>query len=318
MEFDKENVLSYYVEEIRKRVIEAFENYVKNNYYVDLKLITAISAAYYESEPAKGDIIFFLQELTKNILEIGEEGKVVFGSQSIRKFRKNLEITSAAEAETSEVHMVCTYDGKWRFVGFTDSKVEGQHIRFHFDGHMIWEMRKNGKLVVTYNCANYWLPNCYQKMEFQHKINELKANIDCLNEKLWECVETARRQKHGTIIVIILGSENAKEESKRLCKESSGISLDGKALPKNYILGMTAVDGAMIIDELGNVYGYAMILDSDNELNFKQDNGRGARFNSAKRYIVSRHAKGLKAMAMIVSEDGMVNMFSTVDAEKEK
>lgn len=171
------------------------------------------------------------------------------------------------------------------------------------------------KKILRYNCGRYVSPVTNYKAIFEKKIIKL---IEKSNDKLWNLVSAAIGQKHGTTLVIICEKkEVVKNKVEELVKCSSGTLLNIESLKPEYVSRLTAIDGALIIDSEGNGYGYGMILAFKGNEKIKRDPGRGARFNSAKLYIADQLNCGIKAMAIIVSEDGMVHFYSTNDAEKE-
>ena len=122
-------------------------------------------------------------------------------------------------------------------------------------------------------------------------------------------INNAVKQKHGTMIVF---AENAKEEAKRL-RESS-IPIEPTRVSEKFVNFATKIDGAMMCDEKGVCHSVGIILDgkaSDDE-----DSSRGARYNSAIRYIDQQRRKGKKSFAVVVSEDGYINCFSTEKHKK--
>lgn len=326
MEYDKQSVLPLYVDMIRKETVKSFERYCKSTLKIDLRHIIALSATYYEGEPAGGDIIFLVGGDAKDMMKVEENERITFDDLSIRKIRKNLEISrvTVKNSNSTGVSIVCDYDEKWRVIGFADRSFKEDNIRFHFVKHMVWEMYWNEELVCTYDCASYLLPHRYRKIEFQRKMMECKGKEYRLTDKLWMCIETAETQEHGTIVIVIPDDQEAKTEASRLKSNSGGIILENNCIKseyiKDYIRGLTTVDGALILDADGCVYGYGMMLDSSNVGWVKTDTGRGSRFNSTKRYIASLYESTdvSNAVAVIVSEDGMINLFSTKDAEMEK
>lgn len=112
--------------------------------------------------------------------------------------------------------------------------------------------------------------------------------------------------------------DTVRSEVSRLLEVSSGTMMKSTVLTDEYVSRLTTVDGALIIDHKGRGYGYGMILTSRGSSKVKRDSGRGARFNSAKLYIADQLESGKKAIAVIVSADGMVSFYSTDDATKEE
>ncbi len=130
-------------------------------------------------------------------------------------------------------------------------------------------------------------------------------NVDAL----WHIVEAAREQGHGTMIVI---SSAAAEEADRLADQSTvlkkPVKLVGKLL-KETLLMMTSIDGALLLDPTGTCYAAGVILDGT-AIKGKGESSRGARYNSAIRYIYGAKtdlSKG-QCLAVVVSKDRKINL----------
>lgn len=295
-----------------------FEEYMKVYFHIFIEDIIEISATYYEGSEVEGNICFFLDsedELTLKLDENQFSEKCSFSGTNIKKIRKMLEITKGKISENS-FGLVFSFDEKWWFRGFVDGIPKDKHlIYFSFVRHMVWDMYWGSKKILRYNCGRYVSPVTNYKAIFEKKIIKL---IEKSNDKLWNLVSAAIGQKHGTTLVIICEKkEIVKNKVEELVKCSSGTLLNIESLKPEYVSRLTAIDGALIIDSEGNGYGYGMILAFKGNEKIKRDPGRGARFNSAKLYIADQLNCGIKAMAIIVSEDGMVHFYSTNDAEKE-
>jgi hypothetical protein len=122
-------------------------------------------------------------------------------------------------------------------------------------------------------------------------------------EGLWNLATAASRQPHGTLLVI---SSNAKEEAERLGRQAAPI--EPRTLDETGILALTSVDGALLADPQGVVHAFSVILDG--LASARGNPARGARFNATLRYVDSCTTP---CMAIVVSEDGAVNLVSTVD-----
>lgn len=319
----RNNILnSTEVENFGRRIYQKacllFEEYMKVYFHIFIEDIIEISATYYEGSEVEGNICFFLDaedELTLKLDENQFSEKCSFSGTNIKKIRKMLEITKGKISENS-FGLVFSFYEKWWFRGFVDGIPKDKHlIYFSFVRHMVWDMYWGSKKILRYNCGRYVSPVTNYKAIFEKKIIKL---IEKSNDKLWNLVSAAIGQKHGTTLVIICEKkEVVKNKVEELVKCSSGTLLNIESLKPEYVSRLTAIDGALIIDSEGNGYGYGMILAFKGNEKIKRDPGRGARFNSAKLYIADQLNCGIKAMAIIVSEDGMVHFYSTNDAEKE-
>lgn len=122
--------------------------------------------------------------------------------------------------------------------------------------------------------------------------------IDFLKGRVWE-VKTG----------IIVFTNNIKNELSRLSNASIPIvpPISLSTSDNHIIKAVTSIDGAIMCDFEGVCYAIGMILDglSDKDLK-KEDIARGARHNSAYRYIESENGKG-NCIVTIVSEDGDIS-----------
>jgi hypothetical protein len=96
-------------------------------------------------------------------------------------------------------------------------------------------------------------------------------------------------------------SSAAITEAERLdaqCTRVGPFPLTDALIPK-----LTAIDGSVLIDTTGTCHAIGVILDGTASPRCSPE--RGARYNSAVRYAYGRN----DAMAVVKSEDGMVNIF---------
>ncbi|HOX40391.1 MAG TPA: DNA integrity scanning protein DisA nucleotide-binding domain protein [Candidatus Brocadiia bacterium] len=76
------------------------------------------------------------------------------------------------------------------------------------------------------------------------------------------------------------------------------------------------VDGAVILDFGGRCYAIGAILDG---MATKNGNpARGARYNSALRYVEMKKQQGKDCIAVVVSEDGTVDVLPEPENEDER
>ena len=73
---------------------------------------------------------------------------------------------------------------------------------------------------------------------------------------------------------------------------------------ESLIRNVTAIDGAVLLDSKGICHSIGVILDGI--ANNKGKSERGARYNSAVRYVENNKKK---CVAVIISEDGMINLY---------
>ena len=127
--------------------------------------------------------------------------------------------------------------------------------------------------------------------------------------RLTKIVERLIKQKHGTMLVI---SSIAKNESKRLGDLRRAISITKfnlNNLSDQEMIMISSIDGCIIVDKQGNCTAIGAILDG--EANIATDIGRGARFNSALTYIKKLKDQNEEAAAIVISEDGSIDIVTT-------
>ncbi len=125
--------------------------------------------------------------------------------------------------------------------------------------------------------------------------------------KLQSLVEMAIKQHHGTILVI---SDHAQDEADRLEKQS--VHIKPTSINDDLMKLITAIDGAVLIDTNGICYAIGVILDGIVESG-EGDPGRGARYHAALKYLSLANNKQHRCMVVVVSEDGMINMFPRIE-----
>jgi hypothetical protein len=145
--------------------------------------------------------------------------------------------------------------------------------------------------------------------KFKDHVRRTFTQTKPAKDALWNIVDAAREQGHGTMIVI---SSAAAEEADRLADQSTvlrePVKLVGKLL-KETLLMLTSIDGALMVDPKGTCYAAGVILDGA-AIEGKGDSSRGARYNSAIRYVYGARndtSKG-QCLAVVISKDRMINL----------
>ena len=102
-------------------------------------------------------------------------------------------------------------------------------------------------------------------------------------------------------------SSIAAKEAKRLSGQSFPVY--PLKLREAGIGAVSEIDGAILMDDSGNCHALGVILDG--QASHAGDPSRGARYNSAVRYVEQTRNKKASCLIVIVSEDGMVNLTGT-------
>ncbi len=185
----------------------------------------------------------------------------------------------------------------------------------NFQGHFLWELGysiktsdpcKNTKPIIVVKNGQPSLPQKrIDKLEFKNYCEDIFTNIQQSDmDDLWEVLEQAIEQKHGTMLVI-LDTNTAKDEADRLGGQCFKIT--PKKLNAELIKELTSIDGSLLLSSDGNCHAIGVILDGQAAKG--GDSSRGSRYNSAIRYSESMKGKH-ELLIVVISEDGMINFIS--------
>ena len=178
-----------------------------------------------------------------------------------------------------------------------------------FTTHYAWEFQHDGKVLMRTTYGLPMLPRA--RLNRTHFRTDLRRTFDLTNpakvERLWDVVMEASRQKHGTLMVI---TTEALAEADRLKLQCTLI----EPVPLTPLITrlVTAIDGAVLLDPESYCYSIGVILDGT--ATGRGNSTRGARYNSAIRYVQS---SPYPCMAIVVSEDGLVDVITKGSLEEE-
>lgn len=215
-----------------------------------------------------------------------------------RAVRKLLEMTTADVSLLADGENVYALG---RQVGTYDATREDLFV-VNFSNHYAWELLHESKVLMR---THYGLPslprNRLNRTQFR---KDLRRTFDLTEaarvEHLWEVVLEASRQKSGTLVVI---TTEALAEADRLKLQCTLI----EPVPLTPLITrlVTAIDGAVLIDPDAYCYSIGVILDG--KASGRGTSTRGARYNSAIRYVES---SPYPCLAIVVSEDGLVDIIT--------
>ena len=254
-----------------------------------------VSSLKYEGDSSIGRLIV-CKEGHPN-LEISLKLSTPVGFTEYRKIRKLLEIASRDLSLYSDGQEILGL-GKIKD-GYDD---ENQNLlEIKFNGPYKWELGHGKHTMLIVEHTNPRLPKLKVNKEiFDDLLNRIFLGISKENlENLWKIVDTATMQKHGALLII---SKEAETESARLVNQSTKI--EPTMLNESLIRNVTSIDGAVMLDSNGICHSIGVILDGIAV--GKGTSARGARYNSAVRYVENNKKK---CVAIIISEDGMVDLY---------
>lgn len=318
-------LLSYYKEipYIEERLLRAVKNKeeIRNNYTqslckksggFDRELVSLISAKKYEKRELFSRIYF--GEMPESEMEISFEGrdsrKWEFSGGNLRFVRKVLETAKGERA------LVVGGEGEDRVMRGIAVLEEDVGSQITFNGYLKWKLTNNGKELLRYEEGKFHFSNKKQ-MEV-----EGLCDLHLKNEKdIKDIIYALREQAHGTSAVFLDGRAFERElerldRNNRLCRIKpvsildSGKNEEEKKRFKELLIGLSAIDGALIADFQGNIHAIGAILDGESVI--EADMARGARYNSLKNYvnwiIKNKKYERNECFAVIISEDGGIDV----------
>jgi len=215
-----------------------------------------------------------------------------------RAVRKLLEMTS------HDVHLLADGEKVYalgRQVGHYEASREDL-FDIHFVTHYAWEFAHAGQVLLR---SRYGLPTLPRpRLNRTRFKRDLKRTFELVRPEkitlLWEVVLEASRQPSGTLLVI---TTEALAEADRLKLQCTLI----EPVPLTPLITqlITSIDGAVLLDPDGYCYSIGVILDG--KATGHGTSTRGARYNSAVRYVES---SPYPCLVVVVSEDGMVDVLT--------
>ena len=167
-------------------------------------------------------------------------------------------------------------------------------------GDGTWELRHCETALVTVKYGSPRLPE--ERISYDRFANITQRVLQGDTEPdvgaLWALVLAASEAEHGTMIVV---SSTAEAEAERLGNQA--LPVEPAALRSELLSHLTEIDGAVLVDPKAICHGLGVILDGTAAID--GDRSRGARYNSAVRYLASASSP---TVIVIVSEDGMINL----------
>ncbi|WP_329767383.1 diadenylate cyclase [Bacillus nitratireducens] len=277
------------------------------NYKLNLSALEEYANLKYEGSEANGSMYLVTREDMKKTNIILKFKNPIPLNQT-RKVRKLLETTS------NDLHLIVNKD-TGEIKGLGNIKDNKDLLRINFIKYQQWELFFSGEKLISSSSYNILFGDygrAKQKAEFESffKVGSIFSDFNTHKDELWKIVESAMGQKHGTMLVI---SDIAEKESKRL--ENESFNIEPKYLEKPIMYSISNIDGAVLINPECYCFSMGVILDGLSYIDTETDIARGARYNSAHRYLktlknnIYKHEK-FKTLIVIVSEDGMTNYIS--------
>lgn len=267
------------------------------------KALNAISSLPYEGREAVGGLLFVSSKV--EALDFSVHLKDAVPIYKHKLCRKLIEI--------SNPNVLCVCRGVNAISGFgslQSTDVDGV-FRVDFIGRYKWDLYYKNNLVmkVAFGIPCFPLPRINEEV-FRSDIRRLIPSIlKDAEDRIWDIIEAGIKQKNGTMIVV---STKAVDETERLKKQC--LSIDPIALTPDLVSRFSGIDGAILIDPKGICHAIGVILDG--MATDEGDQSRGARYNSAIRYITSTYPS--PTVCIVVSEDGHVDVLPELRPQIDK
>ncbi len=166
--------------------------------------------------------------------------------------------------------------------------------------HHRWELVHAGHTLMQVRSGQPQLPaRPFDAAKLRTDLTRVFAGLPPSDgDRLVALVEAAVTEKHGTMLVVI---EDAAQEAQRLASQATVI--EPCSVTPELIKHVTPIDGAVLVGPDCVCYAIGVILDG---LAAPDGNpARGARFNSALRYVGAHESP---CLVIVVSEDGGVDL----------
>jgi hypothetical protein len=257
------------------------------------EIFNLISSQYYEGLESRGRIIISTNEHPSINQTLMFSSPINLSNhKAIRKLMEMTSETISLLANGNEVFGL-------GYVTEYDAEKEDLFI-IDFKGHFKWELKHNDKTLIVVEYRQPKLPK--ERMDNELFADHLIRIFSIIDENdinlLWDIILAATEQKHGTMVVI---SNKANEEAERL--NGQCINIEPTNLSSELMSLVTAIDGAVLLDPNGKCHALGVILDG--LATDKGDPARGARYNSAIRYLETQVNE---CLIVVVSEDGHINL----------
>jgi hypothetical protein len=165
-------------------------------------------------------------------------------------------------------------------------------------GDGVWELHHAGVPLAT---VQFGAPRLPEQRLRRQRLDDIAGRVfgECDSDALWALATAAADAEHGTMLVV---SERAAAEAARL--GSQALTVEPTRLDDSLVRQVTGIDGAVLVDPSGYCHAIGVILDGTAA--GEGDRSRGARYNSAVKYLAS--AGDTPTVILLVSEDGMINL----------
>ncbi len=288
---------------------------------LNLSFIVKLSGEYYERAACRSNMVLLSQNAACSIRKTdfvycldntkSDEMKlddIFFVPAQMRLIRKLLQIAQQdlclVLGEDADRHIFKVL-GICKKSLFHEKNRQISHVMIRFKNHMQWDMLLNEIYMFSYKNGQYIIEDKTDDRNIVTQIREYfgECEENCRNSAA--AISEAVQQEHGTMI-ILMRAEEARREARRLGEMQYGLPAVVPEILTDNIRQLSNIDGSVIMDTSGRIYGIGMILDGVGQA--PGNLARGARYNSVVKYREELRKRNMKAMFFIISEDKTVDL----------
>ncbi len=255
-----------------------------------------ISSLYYEGQSSRGQLLISVPEHDAIVQKVAFQRPVPMTDHvAVRKLLETHQPGYSLLSDGSAVYGL-------GHENLMSSVPDRNLFNVTFLQHYTWELAYGLRPLMRVNYGHPRLPDSsIRKDRFAAlATNTFGVIAEDALDALWALADACTRQTHGTLLVV---SADAAAEAHRLGIQAAPIQ--PTRLDEPGVLAVTAVDGAVLADPSATIHAFSVILDG--QASTKGNPARGARYNSALRYV---DASEVPCLAVVVSEDGTVDFVS--------
>ncbi len=270
--------------------------------------LNKISSLNYEGKAIRGHILF-----THRDHLVSDEGhpnldvQMVFSSKiplsNYRHVRKLLELSRGDIALLSDSEAIY---GLGKLRGNYDLEREDL-FSLEFTSYYTWELSHGDKKLMRVSHEQVYMPkDKISYDEFYEAARKIFPDIPSGNvRELYILTMKAIDQNRGTLLVVAPDAQHEAKRLKNQCFQVTPIKLS-----PDIMQSIISIDGAILIDMEGVCHGIGAILDG--MASRRGDASRGARYNSAVRYVetIASLEDRKDPMAIVISDDGLVDIIT--------
>jgi hypothetical protein len=297
---EKENVFQHESDEILRNAgrmlmyIPTLASKGKIGFKQLFNICNSISTLKYEGSECAGQILIAKKShLDINVSILFEKP---ISLTEYRAIRKLLEISTEKLALLSD--SACVYGFGNIKNSYNENSEDIFTVAFKRQNSWTFSHDKNVMMQIIKGIPNL-AKDKVKEYDLKGDIREIFKDIsDEKINKLCSVIQEIIKEKKGTMLVV---TDGALQEAQRL--EKQGIRIEPLELNSHTINNITKIDGAVLVDTSSNCYAIGVILDG--LASAKGTSSRGARYNSAIRYVESTN---YQCFAVVVSEDGIIDI----------